>query len=150
MKAKDIMSKRVVTVTVDTTLLEVVKIIFNRDISSVLVLGENDELVGIISEKDIYALMYPKYEDYVKHPEMFMDHEQMEKKAEEISNIYAQDFMRQDVDTITEETPALKAGAIMMAKSINRLPVVDESNKIVGVISRRDIYKKIFKKKFNL
>lgn len=150
MKAKDIMSKRLVTVTTDTTLLEVLRLIFGKDISSVLVLGENDELVGIISEKDIYKMMYPKYEDYVKNPEMFMDHEKMEIKAEEISNIFAADFMRQEVDSILEDTPAMKAGALMMAKNINRLPVVDKNNKIVGVISRRDIYKKIFKKKFNL
>jgi len=150
MKAKDIMSKKIVTVKTDTILLEVAKIIFEKDISGVLVLGENDELVGIICEKDIYQMMYPKYEDYIKNPEVFLNLESMEKKADEISLIYAEKFMRKDVVTIPQDVPALKAGAIMLSKNVNRLPVIDEKNKIIGIISRRDIYKKIFKNKLHI
>ena len=45
--------------------------------------------------------------------------------------------------TTTPETPLVQVGALMLARGVHRLPVM-ENDKIVGIITRRGIYRAIF------
>ena len=49
------------------------------------------------------------------------------------------EWMTQNVITVTADTSMMKASRLMKEKRIGRLPVVDESNHIVGMVSDRDI-----------
>ena len=42
----------------------------------------------------------------------------------------------------------MQAGAMLIAKGIHRMPVVDDEGKILGVISREDIFNEVLKKNF--
>ena len=57
--------------------------------------------------------------------------------------IRARDIMTKDPVTVTPETEIVRAAEILLERSINGVPVVD-NEKLVGVISRRD-FKKIRK-----
>jgi CBS domain-containing protein len=149
MKVKEVMSKKVVKVKITDSLEQIAKILFEHQISGVLVINKQGKLVGIISEKDIYRMMYPTYDEFQDHPEIFLDHEEMEDKLLHIRHVTAEKIMREEVLTVSPEDPVLRAGAIMLARNINRLPVVEEG-KIVGIVSRRDIYQNIFKHKLGL
>ncbi len=49
------------------------------------------------------------------------------------------DWMSKEVTTVTKETSMLKASKIFKENNFRRLPVVDENNKLVGIITDRDI-----------
>ena len=53
MKAKDIMTREVITVKAEDTIDEVVKLILEHGISGVPVINDKNEVVGIISESDL-------------------------------------------------------------------------------------------------
>ena len=51
----------------------------------------------------------------------------------------AKDIMQTDLITITEQTPVNEAIDILAEKKITGLPVVDRDNRLVGIISEKDI-----------
>lgn len=146
MKVKNVMTKKVITVKKGMTYQTVVKILLKNKISGAPVVDENGKLIGLISEKDLFRVLYPHYWNFYVNPEIYLDLESRENKIKEIKNDPIDNFFIRDVISVSPETPIMTAGAIMLARGIHRLPVV-ENNKIVGIVSREDIYHRIFKKK---
>lgn len=142
MKVKQVMKKNIIRVPLRASLKDVAKVLFKHQVSGVLVTDEQGKLVGIISEKDVYRELYPNYKDYYKKTEM--DLEDIESRVEEVKDLKAEDFMIKEVETVSAEDTLMKAGAVMLAKKINRLPVM-ENNQLAGIVSRKDIYQKILK-----
>ncbi len=110
--AKDIMTQDVVTVTPDTRLQEVAKILAEKKISG-LVVVDGDKVVGIVSEADIL-------------------------KAGDMTKT-AGEVMAKDVVSVSPDTDVAEIARILTDKGIKRVPVIDESGKLVGIVSRADI-----------
>lgn len=149
MKVKDIMKKDIISVNIGATLKEVVEKLFKNQISGLLVM-DGDNLAGIISEKDVYRIMYPKYEDFYSHPEIAVNYEEMESRAKRVKDVKVEKFMKSSIITLNPEDPVLKAGAVMLTRKVNRLPVMSEEEKVIGIVSRRDIYQAIFKQELDI
>lgn len=151
MKIREVMSKKIIKTTQTATLFEAAKLLFKHQISGILVTDSADNLVGILSEKDLYRALYPSYSEFYEDPSSVLnygkDSEDLVKKAKDQT---VGDIMSTTLVTVSENDLAIKAGAIMLAKIINRLPVVNDRGKLVGIISRRDIYQKIFQKGLDL
>jgi CBS domain-containing protein len=146
MKVREIMSTKFIVLRPSMTYGEVYKILVDNDISGAPVVAENDNIVGIISEKDLFRVLFPFYTSYYNNPELYVDYEERENKVDEIKNHKVELFMSRDFVHISPEDPVLRAGALMLAKNISRLPVV-EDGKLIGMIWRRDIYKTILNNK---
>lgn len=54
-------------------------------------------------------------------------------------NIFARDVMIKDVHTITADRKVAYARLMMLRHNIGALPVVDDSNVVVGIITQRDV-----------
>ncbi len=101
------------------------------------------DLVGVVSEKDIFRALYPTYGEFYAFEEIpAKSPDQMQEWLKEQGDKLIKDFMKEPITT-TPETPLVKIAAIMMARNIHRLPVV-ENGKLLGMISRRVIYRAIF------
>lgn len=148
MKVRDIMEKNVISVKKDTRYEDVARILYENNISGVPVLDDNGTAIGIISEKDIFRVLYPFYKSYYEQAVLYTDLEEREKKAREIRNHKAEVFMSQNIVPIGPEVPIMQAGALMLARKVSRLPVI-EKGKVVGIISRKMIYRAILKENFN-
>lgn len=149
MKVRDIMETQVITLSPNTTYEEAARVLYENNISGAPVVDENNQTVGMISEKDLFKVLYPFYKSFYEHPEFYADNESRESKAKEIRGKKIEIFMSKDIATVTPDTPILTAGAVMLARGIHRLPVVEEG-KIVGIISRKSIYRAILKENFGL
>lgn len=143
MLVKELMKTKIITIHKDATYEEAAKILYDHKLTGAPIV-ENDEIIGFISEKDLFIVLFPFYHNYYKHPEMYTNNELRENKANEIRNHNIAKFMKKDVLTINPDMPVLSAGALMLAHGIHKMPVV-ENNKIVGIIDREAIYKAIFK-----
>jgi len=147
MKVKDLMKKDFVTLNPQNTYEEAVALLYNNNLNGAPVVNENNELVGYVSEKDLFRILYPYYSSFYEHPESYTDGEKREEKAQEIRYHKVEIFMNKAPLTVNSDMPVMNAGALMLAKRVHQFPVV-EDGKVVGLISRDLIYKTVFMKNF--
>ena len=136
------MQKNVEFITPDNTVSEASRLIFGRGINGVPVC-KNKKVIGFITERDILAKFYPTMEEYVDDPIHSSDFEGMEKKVSEILNLKAESIMSKNPVVVTSDTPLLKAQSLMFVKKIGRLPVVDGHGKLLGILSKSDIFRAV-------
>jgi len=149
MKVRDVMETEVITVPEHASYEDVAKILYTRNISGVPVVDKDGNLVGALSEKDLFRIMYPFYKSYYEDPGSYTDLEARENKIEEIRSHPVKGFMTQNVVTVAPDMPVMRAGALMLARGVNRLPVV-EDGKLIGIISRRNIFREILRHHLDL
>lgn len=110
----------VISVSPDTPLLEVAKVITSRRIGAVLVLDPDGGMLGILSERDVVKAL-------ANH-------------AAKVLDLKAGDVMTRNVVTATMTTTVDHAMEIMDTGYFRHLPVM-ESGKLAGIISIRDVVK---------
>lgn len=144
MKVRNVMKSPVITINESASYEEAAKILCEHSISGAPVVDAAGNLVGLISEKDLFRVLFPFEQSYYDHPEAYLDFEQRENKIDEIRHDAILPYITNKVVTVEPEMPILQAGGLMLAKGVHRLPVV-EAGKLVGIISRKDIFGRIFK-----
>jgi len=115
-KAKDIMTKRVISVKTDTPIYDALKLIASYGISGLPVVDDDLTLVGIVSEKDVLSLFYNNDED----------------------EITVDDFMTQPPIFFDENESILDVCDFLRKNIFRRVPITSEG-KLVGIISIRDV-----------
>ncbi|MDI9643754.1 MAG: CBS domain-containing protein [Candidatus Verstraetearchaeota archaeon] len=124
-RVKDLMSKSVITVNKEQTVVEAAKILSERNIGCLVVM-DNGNPVGMLTERDIITRCIASGCDPAK------------KKIGEI--------MSSPVISVEPETTVVDAARLMVSKMIRRLPVT-EGNKLVGIITSYDLIKEVSKGK---
>lgn len=143
MIVNDIMNTSVKTAHTSTQIRDIASIMCFNKISGVPVVDENNNLVGVLSEKDILRAMFPDVEQIMQEG-LAPDFESIEADYRGVLNKQVGDLMTQTVASVTPEMPLLKAASMMCAKKIRRIPVTDKNNQLVGIISIGDVHKAIF------
>lgn len=141
MTVKDIMQKKVVSVTPRTKLLDAAKLIFKRSHNGLPVVDIHNKLVGFITDQDILSQCFPSMKEYVEDIVHEGDFKAMEKKVSEIMKMDVEEVMNPDVISISSSAQLLRAESVMKLKDIARLPVVDEKNRLIGILTKRDIFR---------
>ncbi|MGC8775845.1 MAG: HPP family protein [Minisyncoccia bacterium] len=149
MRVKEIMKTNVLTIFPETTYFEAAKLMYKNNFSGLPVIDSNQKLIGMLSEKDLFKALYPDYYEFIQNPESYFNHEEQEKRILEIKNNPISLYMSKKIISISPETSILAAGGIMLAHHVHRLPVL-EKNKLLGIVTRKDIYKTILKNNLNL
>jgi CBS domain-containing protein len=149
MKVRDIMEAEVLAIPIQASYEDAARVLYTQDVSGAPVVDAEGNLVGTVSEKDLFRIMYPFYKSYYEHPESYVDYEEREHKIDEIRTHRVENFMTRELVTIHPEAPVMRAGAIMLARGVNRLPVV-EDGKLIGMITRNKIYRKILRYHFEM
>ena len=143
MLVKDVMTTDVITVQKFESVLAVADILASRNISGIPVVDKQGKVIGIITQADILSVVGIRkdrtFKDLLKH---MLGEPLLDRKMGDIVG----DVMTAPVHTTTPETNIAMVVLIMDEKKIRRLPVVDEKNRLVGIISRADILKAILKK----
>ena len=139
MKIRDVMSTDVVVIPVEATYEEATKILFDNQVSGAPVVDKEGRLVGVISDKDLYRVLFPWYKSFSEDPEEYLNFEAREMAIDEVRQEPVAGFMSKQVITTQPDEFVMRAGAIMLAERVHRLPVV-EQGKLVGVVTRADIY----------
>lgn len=149
MLVKDLMTKKVIKVDTDATLGDVAKLFLKENISGAPVVNHKGEMVGFISEKDLFKALYPNFRDIITDFKLWIDKGKGRLNIHNKKNILIESIMAQEVKSIAPEDLAVRAGSVMLVESINHLPVLDDG-KVVGIITRSDIYRKILKTELDI
>ncbi len=148
MKIREIMNRKVILLRPDRTIKEAYEIFVKNGISGAPVVDEENKLLGILTTKDILAVIKEKMESIGLYifptPFDFMDiipvevpHENRE-LFEEISHIRVEEIMERRVHTVEPDMDIYDALNLLVKKEISRLPVV-KNGKVVGIVTRSDI-----------
>ncbi len=140
-KAKDIMTKDIVTVTPDTEVYEIAKLLLERHFNGVPVIDRNGDLVGIICQSDLIAeqkklplpSVFTLLDSFIPlHPG------RTEREVQKIAAIRASDAMTRNPVTVGPEAGIDEVAEIMVNRGLHTIPVV-EGGKIVGIIGKEDV-----------
>jgi len=119
MKVRDIMtSEGLATASLDTTLEEIAGMMRDENVGAIPVLDEDEELAGIITDRDIVVRAIAEGQDPAETT--------------------AEDILTEELHTIEPEADIEDAADLMARHKIRRLPVVEEGT-IIGMISLGDI-----------
>ena len=145
---RDIMHPRVTKVAPSDTVATVAQALSRSGLSGVPVV-EGDEVIGIVTETDIIQRQadvsmpaHVSFWDRIFVLDAGPDYE------EEIRRVLATDarsLMTSPVYNIRDNATLEEAATVMIDRDIGTLPVLDQDNKLVGVITRKDLVKMIAK-----
>ena len=122
LKAKDIMMKEAITIGSDVLLKKAIEKLLENKISSMPVVDDTGKMVGIISCEDILNLAFDGY----------------------LSNTKVEMVMTKNVVYFKPDTNLDEIVLAISKNHFHRIPII-EDGRIVGIISRRDIVKYVFK-----
>ncbi len=131
-----VMTKDVITVSRDDDIDTAVRLLSENNVSGLPVIDDGRHVVGVISEADVLSTVGlnrgHSFTDIVKS--LLGEIIPGKKTGEKVG-----DVMSSPPITIMPDTLVGEAARILTEKRIKRLPVVDNQNRLVGVISRADI-----------
>ncbi len=142
MKVADVMSKQVDYVKPTDKVERAVLLIFGRGINGVPVC-EGRKLVGFITEQDILNKFFPSIHELIEDAVHEANFEVMEEKAITILSLPVSKIMSGEPTTVGPNTPILRAQSLMNVKQVGRLPVVDGRGRLLGIISKGDVFRSL-------
>ncbi|MEM5874969.1 MAG: CBS domain-containing protein [Candidatus Aenigmatarchaeota archaeon] len=152
MLVKECMTTRVITISPDSEILDAVKLMVENNISGLIVLDKNNKVVGVISESDIVNALKSSFPEISITSNISLSLLLLLKRgleaymeAKKLAKLKVKDLMTKKVFSVKPEDTIEEAARIMSEKDVKRLPVIDENNNLVGIISRSDILKALMK-----
>ena len=149
MKAQDVMTRDLITIGPDTTLMEIAKTLLEHHISGLPVVDGDGRLLGIVSEGDlVYKEVMPKTPDAINIIHAIIHSkgvvENYQESAEELLKLTAADIMTRKVVTVAPTEGVNRVGRIMLEHHVKRVPVIEE-DRLVGIVARADLVKLLVK-----
>ena len=144
LKAKDIMTRDVITVKPSTTIEELARILMEHRISGVPVVDDNGNLTGVVTENDLISqnkrLHIPTVVRLFDAFIMLESPASIEKELKKMTANTVADIYTKDIITVGEDAELEEVATIMYEKKVHLVPVV-EGKKIKGIIGKMDIIK---------
>ena len=129
MLVKNWMSKDLITVEEDTSMMEVSQLMREKDVRHIPVMNKG-KLVGIVSDRDIRSASPSKATTLDVHELYYL-----------LSKIKVKEVMTKNPTTISENATVEKAAVIMLEKKITGIPVADDAGKLVGMLTQGDVFR---------
>ena len=116
-RAKDVMSKRVMTLKPDSRVVDVIRFLAEHKVTGAPVVSDDMHLLGMVTEKDI--LMMLLYDKNIKTKTVA-------------------DLMTKEVISFAEEDDLMEIFKILVENNFRRVPILSNGT-LTGIVSRRDI-----------
>lgn len=116
----EVMTRNVVTLSPRHTFQEAIGLMANRPFRHFLVVEEDRQLVGVVSDRDLLRILA---------------------RTPNWQKTTVGEVMREEAVTVRAETPLSFAVAKILKHRINCLPVVDEDGKMCGIVTSTDLLK---------
>jgi CBS-domain-containing membrane protein len=143
-KAKDIMTKEIITVAPETEIAQAAKLLLDKRINGVPVVNQAGKLVGILCQSDLIS-----QQKNIPIPSLFTlldgyipltPSKRMDKEVEKIAATKVAEAMTARPVTVDPETEIATIASLMVEKNYHTLPVV-EAGKLVGIVGKEDVLK---------
>jgi CBS domain-containing protein len=119
MKVKDAMHRGVDWVGPDTPVSELARLMRDHDVGAIPI-GENDHLIGIVTDRDIVC-------------------KGLAQSDFDVSRATARDVMTEEIHCCRDDDDLAKAVRHMEELKVRRLPVINKSKRMIGILSLGDV-----------
>jgi CBS domain-containing protein len=138
-RVEDFMTRRVVAITPDTTLLAAAKLMLEHRVGGLPVLDASARIIGVFSESD---LLREEGEDGSPWLRMMVGPDGEPAEPRRLDARKVGDVMTRQLITIAPGASIAEACRLLHEHRLRRLPVV-ESDKLVGMIARADLVRAV-------
>ncbi|GMT48394.1 MAG: membrane protein [bacterium] len=145
-RARDIMNRKVITVTPYTSVEELGRLFMGKNVSGAPVIDENGDIYGIVTENDLISkekrFHIPTIITIFDAIIPLQSDATVEKEIKRMAATTVGDICTREVVTVDEETSINDIATIMTEKKIHLLPVLKEG-RLVGIIGKKDVIRAI-------
>jgi len=136
----DIMTRQVVSVGVDAAVVEVARVMAEHGVSGAPVVDKDERAVGVISEKDFLTLMGAgEHRNFMEVVAKCLSAKGC--VAAPMKRQTAGDIMSAPAVTVEPDATTAEVLTILEQRNINRVPVVDRTGRLMGIVTRGDLLK---------
>ncbi len=152
-RARDVMTREVVTLGPDDPISDAAHLLLREQISGAPVVNDLGICVGVFSASDVLAyeedratqesirpsIYYRTPEEYEVGTEEWTRWEEVQQEFAEEPEATVEQYMTRDLVTVRDETPLAEVIRQMLDAHIHRILVVDEQSRLVGIITTTDV-----------
>lgn len=131
MLVKNWMSKNPVTIDVEASMQDAIRLMKQKNIKLLPVI-KGDDLVGVVTDRDLKKASASDATSLDVHELLYL-----------ITKIKIKDIMVENPVTVPEDFTIEETADILLAKKISGVPVLGKTGKIVGVITKSDLFRVI-------
>ena len=143
MKVRELMLRDLTSVDPGDSIRVLVETLESAETSSVPVTDEDDRLVGIVSERDVLAGALPRYMELLHSASFVPNLDQLARGLARIADEPVSEHMSRKLVFVHAGADDLQAADLMLRHKLRLLPVVDEEDRLVGVVRRVDLFKHV-------
>ena len=129
MLIKDWMSTPVITVGPDESMMKASKLMKDKTIRRLPVVDDKGKLIGIVTDRDIKEASPSKATTLDIHELYYL-----------LSEIKVKDIMTKNPVRLKSEDSVEKAAVLLSDRTLGGLPIVDDDDRVVGIITEKDMY----------
>jgi len=134
-----------ITVSPDTPIKEVARLMCEKKISGLPVVDGEGNLQGVVTESDLIEgskkLYIPTVINLLDSMIFLENPARTDREMKKMTGSCAADVMTANPITITAGTKIDEIATIMAERKVHTLPVVDDSDRLIGIVGRDDIIK---------
>src|SRR5208283_2288721 len=123
------MTRNVIKVSMETGILEAKALLEKYHIRHLPVVQDDNTLIGVVTDRDVRSAL----------PSPLLIEQETDKEKEQISKIRVKDIMTKNPIVISPTNTLEDALLLMQKVNVGAFPVVDQQNKLQGIISIRDL-----------
>jgi len=143
-RARDIMTKEVITVSPETDIAQATSLLLENHINGAPVVNADGELVGMLCQSDLIVqqkkIPLPSIFTFLDGVFSFSSTKALEKEMQKIAATTVADAMSTDPVSVTPDATVEDVASLMAEKHFHTIPVV-ENGKVVGVLGKEDVLK---------
>ena len=149
MQVREIMTREVITVRSDTSVIAIARILRDNAISGLPVVDAEGRVIGIITELDLIARhARPHFPTYFAFLDSIIYLESTKRYRESMRHILATtagELMTTPVVTVGPDMDVQDLATLMVEEHVNPVPVVEDEDRLVGIVSHTDVLELLFR-----
>ena len=146
---REVMSRDPITVTPDTGVEELVRLLGEKDLPGVPVVDSGGHVIGMVTESDLVMtdddgedLHIPHYIELMGGLIPLEPLRKFEERLKKAAAATVEDMMTTPAVAVEADDPVRKAGRLIAESGHNHLPV-EEDGHLVGIVTRADVLRAI-------
>ena len=132
MLVNELMNRGAVNIDANDSLTEAINLVNRLNIGRLMVM-QKGKLVGIVTDRDLRRAAPSNATDLEIHEMRYL-----------LDKVKIKEIMTPNPVTVRQHDTVAHAAKIMNEKKISGLPVVDQANRVIGVLSRSDILRSVY------
>ncbi|HEV2097337.1 MAG TPA: CBS domain-containing protein [Stellaceae bacterium] len=140
MLASDVMTRDLVSIRPDAPVREAIRLMLDNKVSGLPVIDTDGQLAGVLTEGDLLRRSEIATErHHWRWLELLLGPGRLASEYVRTHGRVVNELMTREVITVATDMPLEEIVALMERHRIKRLPVVDASDTLVGIVSRADL-----------